>query len=153
MPASKGRFIPARLVVTVIIALLAAGCGIGREPSTDPGPARPLADFKGMFAGDAISDDGRRVNIALDIQETGDQLGGTYRCTAGNANCRNQITRGWVMGSVDARSFRVSLQDGSWCMFTLGTFYLNEGEGEYTCYMGGSIVEQGTFGLKRVAPQ
>ena len=149
----KLRFTLGRLVVAALIALLAAGCGIGSEPAIDPGPARPLADFKGMFTGDAISNDGRRVNIALDIQATGDQLGGTYRCSAGNANCRNQITQGWVKGSADARSFRVSLQDSSWCIYTLGTFYLNEGEGEYTCYMGGSIVEQGTFGLKRVAPQ
>ena len=153
MLCQKKLFARNRLLVAAMIAILAASCGIGSGPATDTGPARPLEDFKGMFAGDSISNDGRRVNIAFDIQQTGGQLDGTYRCSAGNANCRNQITQGWVKGSVDARSFRVSLQDSSWCMFTLGTFYLNEGEGEYTCYLGGSIVDQGTFGLKRVEPQ
>jgi hypothetical protein len=58
-----------------------------------------------------------------------------------------------MLGTTDARGFRVSLQDTSWCLYSLGTFYQNDGDGEYTCYVGASIVEQGTFDIKRVEAQ
>jgi hypothetical protein len=142
---SRGELLAA--VALMPLALLAA-CAAHRP--IDTGSADPLADFNGIFIGDAISSDGHRTTIAFNIQRTGDSFAGDYKCAAGNANCRNQITRGWVSGSVNARSFRVSLQDGSWCRYTLGTFYLREGEGDYSCYIGGELIEQGTFWIKRV---
>jgi hypothetical protein len=142
-----------RKAILVAVAAQALSACAFQRPSADRGLAEPLADFKGVFAGDSISNDGRRVKITFDIQQSGKEFAGTYRCAAGNANCRNQISQGWVKGSVDASSFRVSLQDGSWCFFTMGAFYLNSGEGDYTCYQGAAIVEQGAFELKRVNPK
>jgi hypothetical protein len=135
----------------VAIALSTAACSI--DQSANNGNPAPLADFHGMFQGDQISNDGRRVNIAFDVQQKDGELSGTYRCAPGNANCRNQITKGWVMGDVKGRSLRVSLQDTSWCMYSLGTFYVNEGEGDYTCYLGGTIADQGAFSIKRREPK
>jgi len=137
----------------LVSAALLTGCANARRAQTqDPVGARPLDDFKGRFAGETISGDNRRVKIGFDVQEKGDQISGTYQCAAGNANCRNQMTRGWVSGNVDARGIRVSLQDGSWCLYSLEAFYGNDGEGDYSCYQGGMLVEQGVFSLKRVEP-
>jgi hypothetical protein len=144
--------IPGKAMLLLTTALLFWACATGRKRVAEI-PDEPLGDFKGLFAGNAISSDGRRVKLVLDIQRNGRELTGNYSCAAGNANCRNQMTQGRVKGSVDESIFRVSLQDGSWCLFNLGMFYLNEGEGDYTCYLGGSIVEQGAFELKRVVPQ
>ncbi len=141
-----------KTMLLLITALFLCACAARRQRAAET-VDEPLGDFKGFFAGNAISNDGRRVKLALDIQRNGRELTGTYSCAAGNANCRNQMTLGWVRGSIDKSVFRVSLQDGSWCLFNLGLFYLNDGEGDYTCYLGGSIVEQGAFELKRVEPQ
>ncbi|MGH7839162.1 MAG: hypothetical protein ACREQC_15220, partial [Candidatus Binataceae bacterium] len=122
------------------------------NPPPDPGSVRPLRDFKGLFAGGTVSGDNRRVKISFDVQQKGDQISGTYGCAPGNATCRNQMLKGWVSGNVDARGIRVSLQDGSWCLYNLGVFYVNEGEGDYSCYNGGMLVEHGVFSLKRVEP-
>src|SRR5713226_3655927 len=144
--------IPGKAMLLLITALLFCACATGRQGVAES-PDEPVADFGGLFAGNAISNGGRRVKLVLDIQRSGRELTGNYSCAAGNANCRNQMTQGWVKGNVDESIFRVSLQDGSWCLFNLGMFYLSEGEGGYTCYLGGSIVEQGAFELKRVKPQ
>jgi len=132
---------------------LLAGCATAsRTQAHDAVGAQPLGDFKGVFAGDTISDDNRRVKIGFDVQQKGEQISGTYQCAPGNATCRNQMTRGWVSGNVDARGIRVSLQDGSWCLYSLQVFYGDDGEGDYSCYQAGMLVEHGVFSLKRAEP-
>jgi hypothetical protein len=130
-------------------------CACATRPPAPPADqsSEPLAEFKGFFRGDQINNDGARVNIEFDVQQNGNEITGTYRCTAGNANCRNQISRGWVKGTTSARGVRVSLQDSSWCLYNLNAFYLNSGEGQYSCYMGASLVDQGTFQINRITPQ
>jgi len=137
----------------VASTVLLAGCAsVSRTQAHDPVGAQPLDDFKGVFAGETISGDNRRVKIGFDVQQKGDQISGTYQCAPGNATCRNQMTRGWVRGNVDARGIRVSLQDGSWCLYSLEAFYGDDGEGDYACYQGGMLVENGVFSLKRAEP-
>ena len=136
-------------VAWLAISAAVVSCSISR-PHSDSGPS-PLADFNGSFWGDSISDDGRRVKIAFNVERDGDKFTGTYRCSAGNANCRNQMNRGWVRGTIEGRSFRVSLPDTSWCLYTLGNFNSEVGDGDYSCYVNATLIERGTFKIKRSA--
>src|SRR5437899_12902240 len=126
--------IPRKATLLLMTGLLFCACATARHRAAET-PDEPLGDFKGLFTGNAISNDGRRVKLVFDIQRHGSELTGNYNCTAGDANCRNQMTQGWVKGNINSSILRVSLQDGSWCLYNLGMFYLNDAEGDYTCYL------------------
>lgn len=126
----------------------AAGAGdaspVGSAASPDP-----LADFTGIWKGTSVSTvNAAMVNITFKLKREGNQLKGDYLCRPGNAVCRNNTPRGWVTGQVNARGFRVAMEDTSWCMYFMDDFYPPKADGEYTCYMNGGIADQGTFKLK-----
>ena len=131
------------------LAILAASSSSSIPQPTNSVTSNPLADFNGQFWGDSISNNGSRVRIVFDVHRNDHEFTGIYHCSAGNANCRNQMTRGWVRGSTEGRSFRVSLPDSSWCLYRLGTFYMGRAKGEYSCYLDASLLETGTFAVKR----
>jgi hypothetical protein len=135
--------------IGLVIATLIGGCATDKR-AQNPDSAKPLADFNGLFSGETISGDNHRVEVSFNVERQGDRISGTYRCAPGNATCRNQMLKGSVSGAVDARGIQVSLQDGSWCLYNLDKFYRGESEGDYSCYLGGMLVEHGVFNLKRV---
>ncbi|HZO83557.1 MAG TPA: hypothetical protein VFB33_17835 [Candidatus Binataceae bacterium] len=139
---------------STLMAMLAAGAcstagGVRSTPPAAPDAPNPLAEFTGIWKGTSTSSfDAAKVRISFDMQRDGEKLKGTYRCAPFNATCRNNVQRGWVKGQTTARGFTVSMEDTSWCTFLMDEFYPPVADGEYTCYMGGSVVDQGTFELK-----
>jgi hypothetical protein len=137
------------LLAGTLSSCSATGSGFRRTPAAAPDAPDPLADFTGIWRGTSTSTmNAAKVYITFDIERKGNQLKGTYRCAPLNAVCRNNIQRGWLKGQTDARGFRVSMEDTSWCAFTLDEFYPPVGDGEYTCYMNGGIADQGIFEIK-----
>ena len=117
---------------------------IGSGASPDP-----LADFTGIWKGKSVSSmNAAQVNITFKLKREGNKIKGDYLCRPGNAICRNNTPHGWVTAQVNARGFRVAMEDTSWCMYFMDDFYPPKADGEYTCYMNGGIADQGTFKLK-----
>jgi len=113
-----------------------------------PDSPDPLMDFTGVWKGTQVSSmNAARAKITFNIKREGNQFKGKYLCAAGNAVCRNNAPNGWVTGQVNARGFRVAMEDTSWCMYFMDDFYPPKADGEYTCYMNGGIADQGTFKL------
>lgn len=150
----------------LVVALGAGACSSSAErapaaaegaPNAEGAPpamaqsADPLMDFTGGWSGTSTSNNSAKVRITFDIHRKGNRFEGSYRCKPLNAVCRNNIHQGWVSGNTDARGFRVEMEDTSWCTFMLENFHPPEGDGEYTCYLSGSIVDQGVFRIKRWA--
>ena len=109
-------------------------------------PPDPLADFAGLWSGTSTSTvNAAKVKVSFDVKREGKELEGTYQCAPLNAVCRDNVQRGWMHGSINARGFTVSMEDTSWCAFTLNEFYPAVGHCGYTCYINGSIADQGTF--------
>ena len=124
-----------------------AGSGAAASGGTADSPD-PLADFNGIWKGTQVSSmNAARGKITFKIRREGNQFKGDYLCAAGNAVCRNNTPHGWVTGQVNARGFRVAMEDTSWCMYFMDDFYPPKADGEYTCYMNGGIADQGTFKL------
>ncbi len=127
----------------------ASAGGLRQTPSPAPDAPDPLMEFTGIWRGTSTSSfNAAKVRISFDMQREGNNLKGTYRCAPFNAICRNNLQRGWVKGQTAARGFTVSMEDTSWCTFIMDEFYPPVGDGEYTCYMGGAMADQGTFELK-----
>lgn len=109
-------------------------------------------DFTGAWSGTSTSSaNAAKARITFDMRREGNHLKGRYICRPFNAPCRNNNQRGWVHGKVGALSFTVSMEDTSWCAFTLENFNPPVGDGEYTCYVGGSIADKGVFQVKQWA--
>ena len=109
----------------------------------------PLADFTGIWKGTSVSTmNAAKVKITFKLKREGNQIKGDYLCRPDNAICRDNTPHGWVTGQVNARGFRVAMEDTSWCMYFMDDFYPPKADGEYTCYMNGGIADQGTFKIK-----
>jgi hypothetical protein len=138
--------------LALLLSTIAGACSSAGTPHTTaaaPDTPDPLVDFTGLWKGTSTSSmDAAKVKISFDVKREGNELKGSYRCAPFNAVCRNNIQRGWLRGSIAARGFTVSMEDTSWCTFSLEEFYPPVGDGEYTCYMGGMMADQGTFEIK-----
>jgi hypothetical protein len=89
---------------------------------------------------------GQTRSIKLVVRQAGDKVTGVYRCASGNALCRNGDEKGSIEGTANSNQVNLNimlLPDASNCRFT-GTLDYN-GNGQYTCYLQGQIVEQGTW--------
>jgi hypothetical protein len=93
---------------------------------------------------------GQTRSIKLVIRQAGDKVTGVYRCSSGNALCRNGDEKGSIEGTANGSHVSLNmtlLPDASNCRF-IGTLDYN-GNGQYTCYLQGHIVEQGTWQISR----
>jgi hypothetical protein len=91
---------------------------------------------------------GMTRSIKLVLRQEGDKITGAYRCSPANALCRNGDEKGSIEGTANGDHVNLNmmlLPDASNCRFT-GTLGYN-GNGQYTCYLQGQIVEQGTWQL------
>jgi len=91
---------------------------------------------------------GQTRSIKLVIRQASDKMTGVYRCSAGNALCRNGDEKGSIEGTANGNQVNLNimlLPDASNCRFT-GTLVYN-GNGQYTCYLQGQIVEQGSWAV------
>lgn len=147
---------PAMLSALLMVAAgSCASSASGASAAARPAPSKmaaldPLMDFTGLWTGTSTSSaNAAKVRITLNMLREGNHLKGKYICQPLNAACRNNNQHGWVQARTNARSFTVSMEDTSWCAFTLQHFNVQMGDGEYTCYMGGSMVDQGVFHIRR----
>jgi hypothetical protein len=88
--------------------------------------------------------------ITLTMFESGGQITGSYRCSYGNENCRDEAETGVIRnGGMTKRLLRIAvmLEDGSMCRFT-GMPQNGVLEGRYQCHWGGPM-EQGGFRVER----
>ena len=93
---------------------------------------------------------GQTRSIKLVLRQVGDKITGVYRCSPGNSLCRNSNETGSITGTANGNRVNLDitvLPDASNCRYT-GTLDYN-GNGQYTCYLQGQIVEQGTWLLSR----
>jgi hypothetical protein len=87
-------------------------------------------------------------SINLDLKQNNDKITGSYRCYSKGANslCRNGDETGTITGTAHGKQINLNvvlLPDQSNCRF-MGIMDYN-GNGQYTCYSQGSIVEQGNW--------
>ena len=146
-----------------LVAISAMGCSMQETKSpltsatSSPAASSNEADgnLSGLWIGTTSTGGllgmaGETRSIKLVLRQVGDKITGTYRCSAGNAQCRNLNETGSINGT--AMGNRVNLKimvlpDASNCRYT-GTLDYN-GNGQYTCYLQGQIVEQGTWVASR----
>ena len=125
--------------------------------STPTASARDVTDatLSGLWTGTTstgglIGMAGKTRKIKLLLRLTGDDLTGSYRCSAGNSLCRNLNETGSITGTANGDEVNLNitvLPDSSNCRYT-GTLNYN-GNGQYTCYLQGQIVEQGSWQATR----
>jgi hypothetical protein len=141
----------------LMVALMVGSCSAGgthQTPPPGPDPTNMLTDFTGVWKGTSTSSmNASKVKISFNMKRDGNNLKGSYRCSPLNATCRDNIQRGWVNGQTSARGFMVSMEDTSWCTFMLDEFYPPAGDGAYTCYTNGGIVDMGIFEIRGPSTQ
>jgi hypothetical protein len=88
--------------------------------------------------------------ITLTMFESAGHITGSYKCSYGNENCRDEAETGVIRnGEMTRRLLRIAvmLEDGSMCRFT-GMPQNGVLEGRYQCHWGGPM-EKGGFRLER----
>jgi hypothetical protein len=91
-------------------------------------------------------------NITFTLFQDGTDVSGTYHCSFGTMICRNMNDTGSVTSSSVSGSLarlRVMLPDGSSCIFD-GNFGAESGAGNFFCYQGGGLLEQGIWKVARL---
>ena len=147
------------LIPLSLLAVCAIGCSTQeiKEPvsSASPQSASPSNAAEGnpsglwtitTSTGGLIGMAGQTRSIKLVIRQAGDKITGVYQCASGNALCRNGDEKGSIEGTANRDRVNLNimlLPDASNCRFT-GTLDYN-GNGQYTCYLQGQIVEQGNW--------
>lgn len=141
----------ARSLIVIVSVLALASCSTA---NSDGGPRHSsIESFTGVWKGTQTSLQTARIwNVVFKVNQENGKLRGTYRCTGGNATCRNNVQNGRAEGNTQDAGFRVVLEDSSWCAYT-GDFYPEDGQGEYSCYDQGALVDQGTWLIKKVSPE
>jgi hypothetical protein len=119
----------------------------GLWQGTSTAYCRPTTPFSFNTRCNAIN------NIQLTFIQNGSKISGFYKCSVGNQDCRDQNESGKI-GPGDVKpggrvSFRLLLVDGSSCIFNGVLTAPNALAGNYTCYQGGGLVEQGRFAVSR----
>jgi hypothetical protein len=157
-PARRRRY-DRWLAGLYLLAVFAIGCSTqgtttpASSTSTAAAPPSDVADgnLSGLWTGTTstggyIGMAGKTRNIKLVIRQVGGKLTGSYRCSAGNSLCRNGDEKGSIDGTANGTQVYLNimlLPDASNCRYA-GTLDYN-GNGSYTCYGQGQIVEQGTW--------
>jgi hypothetical protein len=147
------------LTCLCLLAVCAIGCATreikepvspASAPAASPGNGAD-GNLSGLWtittsSGGLIGMAGQTRSIKLVLRQAGDKVTGVYRCSSGNALCRNGDEKGSIDGTVNGSQVNLNillLPDASNCRFT-GILDYN-GNGQYTCYLQGQIVEQGSW--------
>ncbi len=147
-----------RLLAAVVMLLFAA-CATGSAPSSPPSsepaaevPAGAPGSAAGTWQGTTTTNRNAIRNITLRMSQNGNQVSGSYSCTAGNSACRNLNDSGTVDGKLTGNSLSVRVvlnPDNSQCFFT-GTLTESAIFGQYNCLADGTFVEIGSWRVKRL---
>lgn len=164
-------------LVGVLIATL-SGCATSGRPKTYPnefseqpalkelapvgaeiGP--PNGGISGVWEGASIAHCigiglanpgrcGAVEHITLTMFQRGSNVTGSYKCSFGTEDCRNQEESGVIKNGSLSKGrlmMRVMLEDGAMCYFT-GVPDKNRFDGGYSC-IGATVIEQGHFATRR----
>ncbi len=130
------------------------------QAQNSPSPQQP--DFAGVWQGTTLANCGgnsplpsrcnalQNVTITL-IEGPKSNLTGKYSCAYGNMDCYHANETGKVIGVslTGARiNIRIIMPDATSCIFT-GRNVNQTIDGGYTCYQGGSLIEQGSWRARR----
>lgn len=169
-----GKALPLALVLA-LVSLANGGCGARHATEANygnasaaaaqsPAPASAAsgsdADILGVYQGTTraycIHTIPSRCNAVQDVtitltQDGDSKIRGSYRCAYGNMVCYNLNQTGKVMKATVNGSrlmIRVLMPDGTSCIFSGPN---NDGNinGGYSCYTGGSLLEQGVWRAKK----
>jgi hypothetical protein len=123
---------------------------------------KPKVNVTGTWQGSTITSCGVMLleqgrcgaveRITFTLFQDGADVNGTYRCAIGTMICRNLNDSGRVVSSSVSGSLarlRVMLPDGSSCMFD-GHFQSATAGGNFFCYQGGGLLEQGRWKVARL---
>ncbi|HUY19297.1 MAG TPA: hypothetical protein VMV15_08725 [Candidatus Binataceae bacterium] len=164
--------VPRAALAAILLTIAAAGCAssTATEPSSasaaqnQPQAAQPIFDVSGVWEGQSRANCAAfnplsfntRCNainrIALTMVQGDKKITGFYKCSVGNTDCRNQNDSGTIAsGSMKNGRLvlRVGMPDGSSCLFNGARTAANQIRGNYSCYQGGGLAEQGRFEVKR----
>ena len=175
VPESKMKIPVYMALLRILIAVLIVGCGAGGSqenvsPSTSPavtvsadsqrrrlqtgslgrGRERPLLAARARLPGRCNAQ--QKISITL-REGNNSTIAGSYTCAYGNQNCLRQNDSGTVtdVRLADSRiTFRVIMSDGTSCIFN-GSVASNAITGGYSCYSGGSLLEQGGWAAHRAS--
>jgi hypothetical protein len=147
------------LTCLCLLAICALGCSTQETNAPENSAASSAApssnvaeeNLSGLWTGTTstgglVGMAGLTRSIKLVIRQQGAKVAGEYRCSPGNALCRNGDEKGSIEGTANGSHVSLNitlLPDASNCRF-IGTLDYN-GNGQYTCYLQGRIVEQGTW--------
>ena len=125
-------------------------------------PEKPAVNVTGTWQGNTVTSCGKMLyeqgrcgaveRITFTLFQDGADVKGTYRCAFGTMVCRNMNDSGRVVSSSVSGSLarlRVMLPDGSSCMFD-GHFKHESAAGNFLCYQGGGLLEQGRWKVARL---
>jgi hypothetical protein len=151
------------LTCLCLLALCATSCSTKdtKEPvrSASPPAASPgdgtEQNLSGLWIGTTstgglVGMAGLTRSIKIVLRQESTKITGEYRCSPGNALCRDGDEKGAIEGTANGNQVNLNitlLPDASNCRF-MGTLDYN-GNGQYTCYLQGQIVEQGTWQLSK----
>jgi hypothetical protein len=146
---------PLLMAATEILGI----CMLQSCTNVKSGPSQPPADIGGTWEGSTTAGcfmARGRCNayrlITMSIVQNGSNLSGSYTCAYGNMVCLGDANAGTIAtGRVDGSylpDLRIQLPDGVDCLYQ-GHFTGNQGEGGYMCLVGGRMIEQGSWLLKR----
>ncbi len=160
-------------LAVIFLAIAVWGCAASPAPGamtnatsaqSQPDAARPIFDASGVWDGQSVASCtsfnplsfNTRCNainkITLTMVQENAKITGFYKCAIGNIDCRNQNDSGTIAaGSMNHGhlALRVGMPDGSSCLFNGLPAAANQIKGNYTCYQGGGLAEQGRFEIGR----
>ncbi len=159
------------------VFLLAALAGIARcgttsippapAPAPSPAPQVATAEVGGLWTGqmrvtpcDVGSVRCNAVNnIRFVLSQYGSQLTGSYACAAGNMSCRHggaDDSGKIVAGSVSGNQVNLAVRlpaDLSDCYYSGTVTSPMQANGNYVCYRGGRMIEEGVWSALRQSPE
>jgi hypothetical protein len=140
----------AMLLAVALIQCCSVGGAGTSQPSISIGGAWVGNGFPGCRSNGGINCYKRP--IALNLNQNGSSISGSYSCLVGNALCGMDNTGNIVDGRMEGSylsDMRIVFSDATNCLYQ-GQFTADGGKGEYTCFAGaGRIVEQGGWQLER----
>jgi len=157
--------------IALVFLLTSCASGSGGQRQTEPGVSseemaspKPAAttNMVGVWQGTTRVTNcfgvepgrcGAQQNVTLNVTaHAGANTEGYYKCSYGNQNCLGQNTSGQIVSILTNRenvAVRVVMPDTSSCLF-LGRKIQDAIDGNYICYAGGAIREQGAWHARRL---
>lgn len=165
---SRGS-LAALLILLEFAATGVRGCATAAPPphsAVAGAPAAPGVNLSGVWRGQSIlipcgwaahseSICNAMNVITFTLTQSGSELGGHYACAYGNYICRHDGVddAGYIAsGHVHGRRLLMRVMipaDVSSCLF-YGIFSAKRISGRYSCYEGGSVVEEGNWRVARI---